>query len=80
MSQEEGPSSVAPRLLRSDRGKNRVRRRTSHFTVAKQRKVSKEKKENRTLCQIVELDCSSDESAQLRVKSLEDILKVIILL
>lgn len=76
MSQEERSSLVVPRAPRTCRGKEKGRRRSSHFTNPKQLKAQRERRHKKTLCEIVDVDGSSDDSQGLKVRSLEALTKV----
>jgi hypothetical protein len=77
MKEGEVPSAVVPRALRSCRG--RGRRRSSHFTLPKQLKAQRRRREKMALNQIVEVDSSSNDTNHLNFKELGDICKVNIL-
>ena len=76
MSQEERSSLVVPRAPRTCRGKQRGRRRSSHFTNPKQLKAQRERRQKKTLCEVVDVDVCSDDTQGLKVRSLEALTKV----
>jgi len=70
------PSSIVLEAPMSCRIRGRGRRRSSHFSNPKQLKGHKRRRGKDTSSRIVEVDCSSDDTTNLRFKQLGAICEV----
>ena len=69
-------SSEVPRAPKTCRGKGRGRRRSSHFTDSRKLRAQRERRQSKTLCEIVDVDGRSDERRGLKVRSLNALAQV----